>query len=106
MRYRFMAAFGKKRTEPFDELHTVINEIVLAAGMLGRMWAREHFNDEKSREEHRLLVEKHESAIWYQGNKDEIVTRVNTIVEKMDNTCRQVILGIGTLHYFLNWKRR
>jgi hypothetical protein len=101
-----MAAFGKGKTKPFDELHKVINEIVLAARMIGRMWTREYLPDEESREQHRLLVEKHESAIWFQGNKDEIISRVDTIVEEMDTTCREIILGKGTLHYFLNWKRR
>ena len=106
IRYRFMATFGKKKTAPFDELNKVVNEIILAARMLGRMWAREYFPDEKSRKEHRLLVEKHESVFWFQGDEDKIVSRVDAIIKEIDTTCRDIILGKGTLHYFFNWKWR
>ena len=84
----------------------MVNEIVLAARMLGRMWAREYFPDDKSREENRLLVEKHESVFWFQGAEDNIVSRVDAIVEEIDTTCREIILGKGTLHYVLNWRWR
>lgn len=106
MRYRFIAAFGKKKASPFDEIHKVVNEIVLAARMLGRMWAREYFPDDKSREDHRLLVEKHEAVFWFQGAEDKIASRVDTIIDEIETTCREIILGKGTLHYVLNWKRR
>lgn len=106
MRYRFMAAFGKKKAAPFDELNNVVNEIILAARMLGRMWAREYYRDDKSRDEHRQLVEKYESIIWFQGAEDRINTRIDSIIAEIETTCRDIILGKGTIYYFINWKRR
>jgi hypothetical protein len=106
MRYRFMANFGKEKAASFDDIHKVVHEIILAARMLSTMWAREYYPDEKSHEQHRQLVAKHESVFWFQGEGDEIVSRVNAIVENIETTCREIIMGKGTIHYFLNWKWR
>ena len=106
LRYRFMAAFGKKKAEPFDQLQNVVNRIILAARSLGRLWAKEHFREDKAIEEHNRLVEKHESVFWSQGNQDSINEEVMAIVKGMESTCRDIILGKGTLQYFINWKWR
>ena len=38
-RYRFMAQFGKSATKPFDELNSIVNDIILSARLLSRYWA-------------------------------------------------------------------
>jgi len=106
LRYRFMAAFGKKKAEPFDQMQNIVNRIILAARALGRLWGKDYFRDDKALEEYNRLVEKHESVFWFQGDEDRIHAEVLAIVETMDKTCREIILGKGTLHYFLNWKRK
>jgi len=106
IRYRFMAAFGKDKTKPFDDLHKVVREIVIAARMLEVLWAQNYFPNDQSWQRHREQIKPHEEVFRYQGDSDAITARVKNIVEQMDSTCREIILGKGTLHYLINWKWR
>jgi hypothetical protein len=106
LRYRFMSTFGKEKSQPFDQLQSIVNRILLSARSLGRLWSRNHFRDDKAFGEHSRLVEKYESVFWFQGDQDEIHSEVLTIIDDMEKTCRGIILGKGSLHYFINWKWR
>ena len=44
MRYRFMAQIGKEEAKPFDDLRTVVNEIIHSARTLAQLWERRDFN--------------------------------------------------------------
>jgi hypothetical protein len=94
LRYRFMAAFGKNKAEPFDQLQNVVNRIFLAARQLGRLWAKNNLPEDKW-EEHNKLIEQHESVFWFQGDQDKINAEVMTIVKDIETTCRGIILGKG-----------
>ena len=43
MRYRFMAQFGQDAAKPFDDLQAIVSKVIVAARMLARLWARDHF---------------------------------------------------------------
>jgi hypothetical protein len=80
MRYRVMAAFGSSATEPFDELNKIINEIFLAARMLGTHYWPRQGRVEMAPEEFKKHLE-----VWYLGEaKDKISPRVQKAVEKME----------------------
>ncbi len=88
MRYRVMAAFGSSATEPFDELNKIINEIFLAARMLGTHYWPRQGRVEMAPEEfkkHLEALHEYEEVFWYLGEaKDKISPRVQKAVEKME----------------------
>lgn len=103
MRYRFMAVIGTEQAKPFDDLRDIINEITLAARMLGRLWSRDDFGTKEQIESHRKQVEKYEAVFW-EGleEEDPINPRVLAVVSAIEATCKRVIDGRGTLHAALN----
>jgi hypothetical protein len=109
MRYRFMAQIGTIETQPFDDLHKIVNEIFVAARMLSQLWPRDHFRTEEQYEAHQKQVKQFEAVFW-QGlaEEDPIEPRINKTVAEIEGTCREIITGAGTLHALLNrsiWKR-
>lgn len=103
MRYRFMAQIGKDEAKPFDDLRNITKEIMVAARMLSRLWAREHFTTEEKDEQHRKQVDKYEAVFW-EGLKeeDQINSRLEMLIKEIEETCRKVISGKGTIHGLLN----
>lgn len=103
MRYRFMAQIGKEESKPFDDLHQIINEIMSAARILARLWARDHFHTDEQWENHRKTIEKHEAIFWEGlAEDDPINPRVAVVIDEIEATCKSVIAGDGTLHALLN----
>ncbi len=105
IRYRFMAQIGKGNAKPFDDIRSVENEIIISARMLARLWAKEHFRTDEQFESHQKLIEKNEAIFW-EGLKEEdpINPRLDTIINDIEKTCKDVISGKGTLHGKLNIK--
>ena len=98
MRYRYMARFGarfgKEASKPFDDLHSIINEIFIAANMLRFYWLENRKSALKSKEERKLdikMIREQEAIIWKQGSKDTIVPRVNTIITLVEEQTHQII---------------
>jgi hypothetical protein len=105
MRYRFMAQFGKTEAEPFDELRNIVNEIILSARMLSRLWPREHFRTDNQWEKHRAEVEKYEAVFWGStSNEDAVTTKVKSAISKIETTCKNIISERNTLHGILKTK--
>ncbi|MDL1982249.1 MAG: hypothetical protein LWX02_12440 [Deltaproteobacteria bacterium] len=98
MRYRFMAQIEKK-TEPFEELRKIVNEIFISARMLFQLRSRRHFRTQEQKDKHYKSIERHE-AIFYEGieEKDPIIPRLNKLVSEIEITCNEIISGKGTLH--------
>ena len=104
-----MAQIGTIETQPFDDLNKIVNEIFIAARMLSQLWPRDHFRTEEQYEAHQKQVKKLEAVFW-QGlaEEDPIEPRINRTVAEIEETCRKIITGAGTLHALLNrpiWKR-
>lgn len=103
MRYRFMAQIGKTEAKPFDDLHSVVNEVTGAARVLARLWVRDQFRTDEQWEHHRKQVERYEAIFWEGlAEEDPINPKVAAIVAELEVTCKSVIAGKGTLHALLN----
>jgi hypothetical protein len=90
LRYRFMAIVSKEDAKPFDDLQKVINEILLAANRLSRLWRARNPLDEKTIKR----IELNESIFWSNMTEDdEIANRVDKIVAQIEETCRKIIEG-------------
>ncbi|MCC4285436.1 hypothetical protein LL273_17090 [Marinobacter salarius] len=102
-RYRFMAQIGKTEAEPFNELHGIVNRIIVSARMLARLWPRDHFRTEAQWEEHRARIEKHEAVFWEGLEEDDPINpKLDELIESIEAVCQPVISGKGSLFGFLN----
>lgn len=106
-RYRFMAQIGKEEAKPFDDLRKITNEIILAARMLARLWSQDDFRTDEQREKHWERIRKHEAVFW-EGPEDDdpINPKLDKVLADIEDTCKGIIAGKGTLHGFLNIKLR
>jgi hypothetical protein len=85
-RYRFIALFGKDAAEPYNDLHKVYVEVVVAAQML--------LSTYRNRMEGTLpqSYKKWRETIWQDlANDDPIPPRLDRIMEAIEATCRPVI---------------
>jgi len=94
-RYRFMARFGRENETPFIELNKILNEIFLAAQMLGtHYWQRQGRVKMEGEEFKKHLEEmhKHESIFWFQGEKrDEIGPRVEKVIKQVEDITKSTL---------------
>lgn len=105
MRYRFMAQIGKDKAKPFDDLKNITNEIIISARILARLWARDHFRTDKQRQQHEQNMDKYEAVFWEGLEEDDPINpKLIKIIEEMEEICRKVISGKGTLYSFINRK--
>ena len=104
MRYRFMAQIGKTEAEPFDELRNIVNEIILSARMLARLWPRDHFRTDEQWEQHHAEIARHEAIFWGGASEDAIVIKVKSAISKIETSCRNIISEKNTLHGMLKAK--
>ncbi len=104
-RYRFMAQIGKLESAPFDDLRNIVNEIMLSARMLARLWGRDHFRTDEQWQKHRTDIEKFEAIFWEGLEADDPINpKIEKVILDIEKTCKSVISGKGTLHGFLNIK--
>ncbi|MFA5339395.1 MAG: hypothetical protein WC317_04490 [Candidatus Omnitrophota bacterium] len=102
-RYRFMAQVGKDKAKPFEDLNSIISEIFTAARMLAILWAQNYTTNDALREKNIQETEKY-SAIFYDSkiDPDPINTKLDKIIEYIEETCKGIIIGKGTLFSILN----
>lgn len=104
-RYRFMAQIGKEEARPFVELRAITSKITLAANILARLWPREHFRSEEQKKKHWDNIEGHEAVFWEGSAEDDPIKPIlDKAIADMDATCKSIIVGKGTMHWFLNKK--
>jgi hypothetical protein len=84
-RYRFVAYFGHDAARPYEDLHEVYSDIVVAARMLISAYRR---GNDGSLPQSR---QKWEETIWWGGDGDLINARLDRIVEAIEATCRPII---------------
>ena len=103
MRYRFMVQFGQEKAKPFNDLQGIVNEVMISARMLARLWARDSFHSEERWNRHLDSVEKCEAIFW-EGVDDEdpINPKLDKVIEEIEKTCSTIIKGKGTIYGFLN----
>lgn len=102
-RYRFMAQIGKDEAGPFNELKSVLDEIVSSARRLSRLWAQDNFRTEEQQRQHQERVDRYEAVFWDGMEEDDPINpRLEAIIANIEVACNEVIIGKGTLHGFLN----
>jgi len=102
-RYRFIAQIGKTEAEPFTDLHRIVNEIIVSARKLARLWGRDHFRTDAQWEQHRAQIEKNETVFWEGGEEDDPINpKLDNLIESIESVCRPVISGKGTLYGIFN----
>ena len=94
LKYKVRALMGKGAIKPFEDLHTVINDILFAAHMLGKYyWPKtkriedptelnKHYDNMNKREA--LLYFKYEDPDPIEARIDKIITDIENIVRKSD----------------------
>lgn len=96
-KYRAMASFGAKASEPFDEISKILREIFLAANMLAtEYWPRQGYRHltEDQFLQIRKQMEHYEAIFWYMGEeKDEIGRRAHKAVQAIESIAREEIEG-------------
>ena len=94
-RYRFMARFGRENEIPFVELNKILNEIFIAAQMLGtHYWQRQGRVKMEGEEFKKHLEEMHkyEAIFWFQGEKrDEIGPRVEKVIKQVEDITKSTL---------------
>lgn len=94
-RYRFMARFGRENEAPFIELNTVLNDIFLAARMLGTYYWQRQGRVPMSGDDfkkHLDEMHKYEATFWFMGEKrDEIGPRVEKIINQIEIVTKDVL---------------
>jgi len=104
-RYRFMAEIGKEKATPFVEFNRLVREVLSAATVLSRIWPRDYFPDDASREKHFNQVRKFEAIFWEGFNDpDPIKERLSEAISEIEDTCRDVIEGKSSM-VRKAWKR-
>ena len=94
-RYRFMARFGRESETQFVELNKILNDIFLAAQMLGtHYWQRQGRvkMEEEEFKKHLEEMHKYEATFWFQGEKrDEIGPRVEKVIKQVEDITKSTL---------------
>jgi hypothetical protein len=94
IRYRYVAKFGMAHSQPFDELDLALKKVLIAARMLSQLWAermREDASQERA-EQYERRLEKYEKSFWAgHDENDEIEGRMQTAIEEIEKTARDII---------------
>jgi hypothetical protein len=105
LRYRAMAQFGPHFGKPFDDLDTVLREILTSTSTLANLWRNLGGPDNAPR--NLELQRRLEARIWAganaDGGPDEMAVRVDAIVSEVETLARpQIDRAFGGWH----WRRK
>ena len=104
LRYRFMVQIGKEKVRPFNNLDSLLKEIISSAKYLAMLWPANNFSNEDEAKRHYEEIKKKEKIIWDTfGEDDPINPKVNRIIEDIEKVCGDIIMGQGTLYGILNY---
>ncbi len=92
MRYRFMARIGKDKAKPFEQIHKIVSEILVAAQMLPHLWVKQQRrHTPKTTERLQGSVDRLEAIFWYSGSEDNINKRVAKAIADIEQTCKSIL---------------
>lgn len=94
LRYRFMSVFDPSSGKPFDDLRVVLNELFVAARMLGLLWdpSKQHFRTEVDRQRHEAHLTQYLPVFWAMTTeKDVIAERVDGIIAQIEGICGPIL---------------
>lgn len=103
LRYRAMAQFGPHFGKPFDDLDTVVREILAATSTLANLWR--NLGGPNNADRNLQLMRTLEARIWAganaDGGPDELAVRIDTIVNAVEGLARpQVDRAFGGWHWW------
>ena len=93
-RYRFMALFGKDKVKPFVELSNIVQEIFMAANMLGTYFWKLNargYGDSKKEEKFIADMREQEAVFWAMGDDDKIAPRVEEVIKDIEKICEPIL---------------
>lgn len=96
LRYRFMAIFGSNKAKPFCDLNKIINEILISAHMLGKLWhMRSQTYLPRSEDRYDKIIkdiQKYEAVFWEgMQDPDPITLKVESIMSEIDKICEPIL---------------
>jgi len=101
MRYRFMVQFGKESAEPFDKLHRLVKGLLYSARRLAEIWTKDSTDFQHGAEEkYAYTQEQYEAIFWEKSEDDEVNSGLNSIIRRIEDTCRFIILSNSTSRLF------
>jgi len=92
-----MTLFGKKSSEPFDEIKKILNTIFLAANRLAdTYWKNQGSNylthHHEFFERHLEQMHKNEAIVWAQyDEEDKTAQQIDNCVTRIENYCSSII---------------
>jgi hypothetical protein len=112
--YRFRAQFSIEEAQPIEDLREVINSVKSAAFILSNLWTSLNWDvmSHEQYERNAALVKKYEDIFW-EGHgagdpvngitpPDQLQIKVETAVQRVEKTCRNVLHAQHTLFGILN----
>ena len=94
LKYRFMAQFGSEYSKPFDEFHSILQQIFISSRQLSRLYARidNPYRDEEKRNKDYKKIEQAEDIFWDSGEADDVIrTQVNAAIRQIELLAKKVI---------------
>lgn len=94
MRYRYMARFGSDTVNPFNEIQSIVNEILMSADDLALYWKDQSSLtsiDQPRFQENLNKIRELESIIWNRGKDDPIMPRINNVVADIEAQSRKIL---------------
>ncbi len=94
LRHQFEAYYGKEALEPFNDVIAIQNEIVRASYSLEIHWKKQGkpFETEEAFQDHLAKMHAAEAIFWEgYGEPDPVNPRLDAIMRKVDDICRDVI---------------
>lgn len=104
LRYKFMALLGQEAAQPFDELHKIVNELILSSYQMARRAKQplRRFNSEAEEQRDWDNYLKTDQVYYAGGDDDPIAPRVNQTIHSIEITCRHIIESKSTLFSIIN----
>lgn len=92
IRYRVMARFGGSTVKPFDDLQSVINDLLEATLKYGQcVLLQLRAKDNQLRQGQEAEMQQYETICWWHGPDDPINTKVNAAIEAIEAICQPII---------------
>jgi len=92
IKYRFMALFGQKNAEPFNEVNKIMSELFGAAIRLGgRYWNPKYQAQAERDPKWYDRMAKEEAKFWAGQDPDTIAQRMDNAVAHVENVCSKII---------------
>jgi len=92
LQYRFMAAFDKENSKPFDKILKIIKGILDASQLVGEFSIEIHRGQVAADDKVNEQIREFRRAIrWDRREEDPTYVKVNETIEEIESVCKQII---------------